>query len=351
MTRRRANGGKRWALWALGILIAFFCTACSIRYPQSGLSPVGVTAHRDNQLWNLVFGIAVAIFFIVEGLLVFALIRFRQRPGRQPAQFHGNTKLEVTLTIIPALILAGVGVPTVKYIFDNAQTPTSSKTIDITVTAHQFWWQFNYPKEKIATANELHMPTGTPVYLTLKGADVIHSFWVPALSGTQDVVPGHVNHLMFETNKPGEYDGQCKEFCGLSHANMRIRVFVQSPSDYQTWVSQQQQPAAVSALSGDAAAGMKLFLHGASAGAFPGGPACSGCHTVTGTSAQGIIGPNLTHFASRTRFAGETFVRTTNNLTRWLQNPPGMKPGVDMPKLGLTSTQIKELIAFLQSLK
>jgi cytochrome c oxidase subunit 2 len=331
--------------------MALVATGCSIRYRQSALSPVGVTAKDDNNLWNLVFGIAVVIFFLVEGVLIYALVRFRQRPGREPAQFHGNTKLEVTLTLIPALILAGIAVPTVQTIARVARTPTGSNVINVTVTAHQFWWQFEYPDEKITTANELHMPTNTPVYLTLHGADVIHSFWVPALSGTQDVVPGHENHLMFESSRPGVFPGQCKEFCGLSHANMRIRVFVQTPSNYRAWVAAQQQPAQIASLSGDAAAGQKLFLHGASGGGFPGGPACSGCHAVNGSSAQGVIGPNLTHFATRTRFAGETYDNNTGNLTNWLENPPAMKPGVDMPKLGLSSTQIRQLIAFLQSLK
>jgi cytochrome c oxidase subunit II len=242
-------------------------------------------------------------------------------------------------------------VPTVKGIFDVASVPTGSNVIDVTVTGHQFWWQFEYPQQHITTANELHMPTGTPVYLSLKGADVIHSFWVPELSGTQDVVPGHENHLMLQTNRPGIYLGQCKEFCGLSHANMRIRVFVQRPAAYQSWVAAQQQPAEAASLSGAAAAGQKLFLHGSSGGAFPGGPACSGCHSVSGTSAQGVIGPNLTHFGTRTRFASETYVNNTANLTNWLENPPALKPGVDMPRLGLSSTQIRDLVAYLQSLK
>ncbi|MDP9226286.1 MAG: cytochrome c oxidase subunit II [Actinomycetota bacterium] len=349
--RFRADGRKLWLLGFLLILAVLVCTGCSEKYPQTSLSPVGKTAKEADSLWNLVFGIAVVIFFLVEGALVYALVRFRERPDRQPAQFHGNTKVEVILTIIPALILAGVGVPTVKTIFDIARRPTGSHVINVTVTGHQFWWQFDYPQQHITTANELHMPTGTPVYLSLESADVIHSFWVPKLSGTQDLVPGNLNHLTFETNTPGVYLGQCKEFCGLSHANMRIRVFVQTPAHYQTWVASQQQPAQVSSLSGDAAAGKGLFLHGASNGAFPGGPACSGCHAVAGTTAQGIVGPNLTHFASRRRFAGEVYSNDTQNLTNWLADPPGMKPGVDMPKLGLTATQIKQLVAFLQSLK
>jgi cytochrome c oxidase subunit II len=351
MSRPRVDRRKLWLLGGLLLLVTLLATGCSEKYPQSALSPVGKTAKDADSLWNLVFGIAVVIFFLVEGVLVYALVKFRQRQGREPAQFHGNTKLEVTLTIIPALILAGIGVPTVKTIFDVARHPTGSNVLNITVTAHQFWWQFEYPQQHIVTANELHMPTGTPVWVSLKGADVIHSFWVPALSGTQDVVPGHVNHVMFETDKPGVYLGQCKEFCGLSHANMRVRVFVQSPAAYQTWVAQQQQPAVSSSLSADAAAGEKLFLHGASGGAFPGGPACSGCHAVLGTSAQGVVGPNLTHFGSRTRLAGETYVNNTSNLSNWLADPSAMKPGVDMPKLGLSSTQIRELVAYLQSLK
>jgi cytochrome c oxidase subunit 2 len=351
MSRPRVDRRKFLLLGGILLLIALVATGCSEKYPQSALSPIGKTAQADDNLWNVVFGIAVVIFFLVEGVLVFALIKFRQRPGREPAQFHGNTKLEVILTIIPALILAGIGVPTVKTLFDIAQKPTGSNVINVTVTAHQFWWNFEYPEQKIVTANELHMPTNTPVYLTLKGADVIHSFWVPALSGTQDVVPGHENHLIFQTEKPGMYLGQCKEFCGLSHANMRIRVFVQTPADYQNWVTAQQQPAQAASLSGDAAAGQKLFLHGASNGSFPGGPACAGCHAVNGTTAQGVVGPNLTHFAGRTRFAGEMYVNNTANLNAWLANPPGRKPGVDMPKLGLSSTQITQLVAYLQSLK
>jgi cytochrome c oxidase subunit II len=350
MSRHRGEHHKRWLQGGVLLTIALMATGCSVRYRESALSPVGQTAHKADSLWNLVFGIAVVIFFLVEGVLVFALVKFRHRPDRQPAQFHGNTKLEVILTIIPALILAGIGVPTVKTLFDISEKPTSSNVINVTVTGHQFWWQFEYPQQHIMTANELHMPTGTPVYLSLKGADVIHSFWVPALAGTQDIIPGHVNHLMYESNRPGVYLGQCKEFCGLSHANMRIRVFVQTPADYQAWVAQEQQPAQAS-LSGDAAAGNQLFLHGGSGGSFPGGPACSGCHSVLGTSAQGVVGPNLTHFASRTRFAGETYANNSTNLTNWLNDPPAMKPGVDMPKLGLSSTQIKQLVAYLQSLK
>ncbi|MDT7543793.1 MAG: cytochrome c oxidase subunit [Acidobacteriota bacterium] len=351
MSRPTVDRRKVALLGGSLLLIALIATGCSQKYPQSALSPVGKVAEEANNLWNLVFGIAVVIFFLVEGALVYALIKFRQRPDRQPAQFHGNTKLEVILTIIPALILAGIAVPTVQTIARIAKRPTGSNVLNVTVTAHQFWWQFNYPQQHITTANELLMPTGTPVYLSLVGADVIHSLWVPALSGTQDVVPGHINHLMYETDKPGVYLGQCKEFCGLSHANMHVRVFVQTPANYQRWVAAQQQPAQTASLSGDAAVGEKLFLHGASGGSFPGGPACSGCHAVSGTSAQGVVGPNLTHFGSRTRLAGETYVNNTGNLTNWLNDPPLMKPGVDMPKLGLTSTQIKELVAYLQSLK
>jgi cytochrome c oxidase subunit II len=163
MSRHRGERHQRWLQGGVLLSIALVATGCSVKYRESALSPVGQTAHKADSLWNLVFGIAVVIFFLVEGVLVFALVKFRHRPDRQPAQFHGNTKLEVILTIIPALILAGIGVPTVKTLFDISEKPTSSNVINVTVTGHQFWWQFEYPQQHIMTANELHMPTGTPV--------------------------------------------------------------------------------------------------------------------------------------------------------------------------------------------
>ncbi len=345
-------GRSRARVVLLFALLAFALAACGGSKPQDTLAPAGPFAREPDELWDLVFVIAVVIFFLVEGALVFALFRFRHRPGRRAAQFHGNTKLEVILTAVPTLILAGIAVPTVQNIFALADVPGNALPVE--VVAHQFWWQFSYPEQDIKTANELHIPTGRPVRVELDGAatdpvtnesEVIHSFWVPRLAGTQDIVPGHTNYLLLQADEPGTYRGQCKEFCGLSHANMRLSVVAQTPEDFEAWVADQQAPAAEDDL---AAAGAKLFQEGE----FPGGPPCAACHALESSAdAEPAVGPNLTHFASRERFAGEMFERTDENLRRWLAGPPDVKPGALMPDLGLTGQQIDALVAYLQSLK
>lgn len=336
--------GKKRLLAALGIF-ALMAAACASEAPQDFLNhQAGPRAERADTLWDITFWIAVVIFVIVQGLLIFALFRFRQRPGREAKQFHGNTKVEITLTVIPALILAGLAIPTVDTIFDLSERPPDA--LEITVVGKQFWWEYQYPEQEIVTANELHIPVGRPVFLSIEGVegDVAHSFWVPRLGGTQDILPGHANTLILQADEAGEYLGQCKEFCGLSHANMRIRVFAQEESEWEQWVADQKAPPAES-LSGDAAKGQEIFM----------GSACAGCHTIEGTVAGGVDGPNLTHFASRTTFAGAMFRNTAENLKRWVANAPAMKPGVLMPsgvnELGLTQDDVNAIVAYLQTLK
>jgi cytochrome c oxidase subunit 2 len=302
------------------------------------MSPEGPVSRRADELWDITFALAAVIFVIVEGLIVFALIKFRHRPGRQAAQFHGNTKLEVVLTLVPALILAGLAIPTVKAIADLSQKPDNA--LEVKVIGHQFWWEYQYSDLDVITANELHVPINQPVYLTLEGVDVIHSFWIPKLTGKQDVVPGRINHMWFEAEKPATYYGQCTEYCGLSHANMRLRVVAMTPQDFQTWVSEQQQPA-VSPSESLAVQGEKVFMEGP----------CINCHAVEGTDAQARIGPDLTHFASRATFAGAIFDNNAENLTTWLEDPPAVKPGSKMPDYGLSTEDIQALVAYLQSLE
>ena len=304
--------------------------------PQDYLSPEGPVARRADQLWDLTFAIAVIIFVIVEAVLVYTIIRFRRRPGRQAAQFHGNTKVEVILTLIPTLILAGLAVPTVKAIADLAEVPADA--MEVKVLARQFWWEYEYDNGLI-TANEMHVPTDTPIHLTLEGGDVIHSFWIPKLTGKQDVVPGRVNEMQFTADEPGEYWGQCTEFCGLSHANMRLRVIAHDPSDFARWMADQQRPAAAS-VSGQAAEGQDIFMKN-----------CVACHAIEGTDAQGRSGPNLTHFASRGTFAGAMFENNTENLKAWIDDPAGVKPGALMPDYGLSSDEIDAVVAYLQTLE
>ncbi len=185
----------------------------------------------------------------------------------------------------------------------------------------------------------MHVPVGGTVTIDLESVDVIHSFWVPQLAGKTDVIPGKVNHTWFQAGQPGTFHGQCAEFCGIEHANMRFEVVAESPEAFQAWAAQQQ--AAPAAKSGDAAQGEQVFLNGT----------CIGCHTVNGTKAQGKVGPNLTHFATRKVFAGATMENTADNVSRWLADPQAVKPGTLMPNLHLPSDQIAALVAYLESLK
>ena len=318
----------------LGLLLA----ACTGNLPQDSLDPAGPVAERQLELFTLVFWIAVAVFVIVEGLLVFAMIRFRHREGREPRQIHGNTRLEVAWTIVPAVILAGIAVPTVATIFDLSRGPAEN-ALEITVTGHQWWWEVDYAEEKIVTANEIHVPTDRQVYLTLTSEDVIHSFWVPRLAGKQDLVPGHTENLSFSAPEPGIYRGTCTEYCGLSHANMRFRVIAQEPSEFEAWVRDQTQEAAAAPPTE-----IEQIVTGT----------CMSCHQIRGV--EGLTeptkpAPDLTHVGSRQTLAAGLLRNDPDDLARWLRNPPGVKPGSLMPDYRLTEDQIDALVEFLGSLE
>jgi cytochrome c oxidase subunit II len=345
-------------------LLLLAATACSEDTPQSSLDPAGEFARSPDVLWDITLAIAIVVFVLVEGALLFALIRFRHKEGRKAAQFHGNTKVEVLLTAVPALILAGLAIPTVGTIFDLQSDPAEGG-MRIQVVAHQFWWEFNYPDHGVTTANELHIPVGEEVILELEGAatdgvdgtaEVIHSFWVPRLGGTQDMVPGHSNILRIEADEPGRFMGQCKEFCGLSHANMRIVAYSHEQEDFDAWIEEQAAAPAETA-SGDAGAGQEIFTENFAVrstvvedGAVE--YSCASCHAVQpGLDAQPRIGPNLAHFASRSTFAGATFENNAENLATWLRDPHGMRPGSKMPALDLSEEDINSLVAYLQSLE
>ncbi len=327
--------------------MALVLAACNLDAPQSTLVPEGEFARRADTLFKGTFIIVVLVFVLVEGGLLYVLARYRRRSEKDaPVQVHGNTRLEVAWTIIPALILAGVAVPTVKLTFDFAAKPTGD-VLEVKVVGQRWWWEYQYPGLGVVTANELHIPAGRPVYLSLESKDVIHSYWVPKLAGKQDVVPGRTHHLTLKADHPGEYLGQCAEYCGLSHANMRNVVIVHSRDDFEAWVNEQQQPAAepTDALARE---GMDLFVNGP----------CAGCHAVKGTNAQATLGPDLTHFASRETFAGSIFVNNTENLAAWLRDPPkrkAMNPnekrGAGMPSYNLSQSQVRALVAYLQSLE
>jgi len=353
-------------------LLAMLLAAC-VQNGQNSLRPAGPYAQKAFDLFSLVFWIATAIFVIVEGLLIFFVIRYRHRKGQEegiPPQIHGNTRLEIAWTIVPALIFAVVAVPTVTTIFDFARKPTGD-VLNVNVLGHQWWWEFDYPNEKIVTANQMYIPVGKPVYLTLcavglgygseivpstcqpktqanVGDAVIHSFWVPELAGTQDVIPNRTNHLTLQAERRGVVDRTCKELCGYSHENMRVQVIALAQAGFDDWVRAQQQDAVAPAPGSLAATGMKEFLN----------DGCIACHAIQGPlnangqpAAAAVGAPNLTHFAGRSCFAGCIFQNTPEEGARWLADPPARKPGSWMPHYNLTPDQIDGLVAYLESLK
>ena len=342
MRRARWPGARARLTAAVTTLVVL--AACADT-KQNVLDPQGQVARDEDRLWDIVFPIA-GIFFVLVGVLtVIIVVKFRDKgDDRAPKQVHGNTVLEAGWTAVPAAILLVVGILTVSTVIDINRKAEGADVLEVTVVGHQWWWEYQYPQQKVVTANEMHIPVGTKVNVTLKSDDVIHSWWPPKLAGKVDVIPGRENHMVIEADEPGTYYGQCTEYCGLSHANMRLRVIAQTKDDFAAWASGQAQ-AAATPTSGEAAEGAALFRT----------KGCSGCHTVKGY-AVGKVGPDLTHFSSRDTFAGAIFDRNTENLRRWLLDPPKEKPmepdrNLGMPNLNLTDEEITKLIAYLDTLK
>ncbi len=320
-------------------LFALFLSGCASS-TQSILEPATANAREVTGLFYFIFYVAAVIFVIVEGLLVYFVIRYQRRANAAiPEQIHGNTPLEVGWTLAPALILLIVFVFTARTMANIDPNNPPAGSVNVRVIGHQWWWEYQYPDLKIVTANDLHVPTGEVVNITLESDNVIHSFWIPQLSGKMDVVPGHQNTTWFRAEKAGEYRGQCAEFCGIQHAHMLFRVIAHNPADFQSWVQQQQTtpPAA----SGDVARGAEVFSKSA----------CVGCHTIAGTNAQATVGPNLTHFGSRRTLGAGVLENTPQNLAEWIRDPQAVKPGNDMPILGLSDADVQALVAYLESLK
>jgi cytochrome c oxidase subunit 2 len=208
----------------------------------------------------------------------------------------------------------------------------------VTVRGWQWWWEFRYGSLGVVTANELHLPVGRPVVFALEGPDVIHSFWIPQLGGKRDVVPGRLNRITLTPERAGEYWGQCAEFCGASHANMRLRVIVEEAPAFERWVAAQKSPPPEP--SGAAAEGKAIYARSA----------CVGCHTLRGVSA-GTLGPDLTHFGGRALFGAGLWRTDVDNVVAWLKDPPRLKPGSKMPNLHLTDAEATALAVYLTSLK
>jgi cytochrome c oxidase subunit II len=429
--RLRRSGTRQLGTAALTVGFALLLAACGQNHPDS-IFHQRTDVNRDvDFLFKILIYAGTAVFIVVEGILVYTLIRYRRRPGQPaPQHVHGNTTLEITWTVVPFLILVIIAIPTVRTIF-KTQAQARADALQVEVIGHQWWWEFRYPQYGIVTANELYLPIGRTVNFTLKTQDVIHSFWVPALSGKRDLVSNHTNYLWYtpDSTTANAWNGACVEYCGTSHANMRFKTFTVSEADFESWAKHQQEPAAGTPLpgatqanvagptvppagrpgvgvpktdstqapvaqvtqagfisfpreklpqyaipetplpanlsyddnllaKGDPANGAKLIV---------GAGACLGCHSIKGNPMMvGIVGPNLTHIASRTTIAAGLYPNDARHLARWIKNAPVMKPGVAMltlgageydpvrkmkPSPGLTDQQIADIVAYLQTLK
>jgi cytochrome c oxidase subunit II len=311
-------------------------------------APAGTPAHSIFGLSMLVLSITGAIFLIVGGLLLFVLVRYRHRAddknaSQEPPQIYGSNQIELSWTVIPILIVVMLFLATARVILSTQNAPKPATALDVTVIGHQFWWEFRYPKLGIVTANELHIPINdpkhpTPTYLTMSSADTDHSFWVPRLAGKMDLIPNRVNTMWIDPQEAGLYLGQCAQYCGTQHAKMLLRVYADSPADFAAWVAHQQQP---SVDNPSVAEGRNIFLH----------TACISCHTVAGTVATGIFGPDLTHVASRDTIASGSVPNTAENLRAFIDNPAHFKPGVLMPPMHLNDHDLDAVTAYLLALK
>lgn len=281
--------------------------------------------------------ILATIYVIVGGVIFFSVMRFRWREGEpDPKQIPGNKRLEIIWTAIPFLIV-------VTLFFLTAHTmaisdPPPAPEPDLVVIGHQWWWEFRYPSGVVAV-NEVHIPVGKPLSLRLDSTDVLHEFWVPELTRKMTAVPGHPNHIWLEADKPGTYLGVCSEFCGTQHAWMHFYVIAEPQADFDAWTQAQLQPAA--APEGEAAKGLALFQQ----------LSCTSCHAIKGTPAGAQVAPDLTHIASRRQIGAGIIDNTPENLHRWLADPQKVKPGVLMPNFNLTDEQVKELVAYFETLK
>ena len=458
--RPRWPGARTAGTVALTVALALLFVACAPNYPDSIFHQRTEFNREVDVLFKILIWAGVAVFIFVEAVLVVALIRYRQRPGLpDPEHVHGNTTLEIAWTVIPALVLIVIAIPTVRTIF-RTQAKAAPNALMVEVIGHQWWWEFRYPQyttpsasgkmDTLVTANELYLPIGRTVNFKLNTADVIHSFWVPSLGGKRDLIgrPGSMrtNHIWFTPDSVGSeaFNGACVEYCGTSHANMRFKAFTVSQADFDSWVAHQGSPAVgtpavvpaantlpagpaptppvpqattqrpparpPAAQPGPGTAGAQPTAQRADSAAavaqagfiaYPrekipayavpqtplpadltfddnlrGDPAngaklvtgvgtCLACHSMKGNPMMvGIIGPNLTHIASRTTLAAGLFPNDARHLARWIKNAPRMKPGIFMPALGageidpktkakgaLTDQQIADIVAYLQTLK
>jgi cytochrome c oxidase subunit 2 len=309
--------------------------------------PLASPGSSEYQLALFVLAVTGAIFVVVAALIIYTIIRFRRRSAeesrQEPPQVYGSNQIEVAWTVIPILIvfvLIGVAARVIAGV-QNASPPPS--TLKVRLIGHQWWWEVQYPDYGLVTANEIHVPASPTVgkiatYLQLESMDVIHSFWVPQLSGKTDLIPNRENFTWIDPQQPGIYLGNCAEYCGTQHANMLLRVIAQQQPDFAAWAAEQQKPAEQDQQASDAKAVFESL-------------ACVNCHTVRGTQAIGKVGPDLTHLMSRQTIGAGVLTNTPEHLRAWVNDPQQWKPGCLMPSMKLTGQQVNQVVSYLQTLK
>lgn len=312
----------------------------TVRIPTP-FDPIAQPAQAIMEYGLLIIYICLAIFVVVMGLIVFTTIRFRVRSdddGHEPPQVYGSDQLELAWTIVPILIVIIMGLITAGRIMVLERYEPPPNSLAVKIIGHQWWWEIDYPSYGFVTANELHLPVDQLAFLDLKSEDVIHSFWLPQLSGKTDLIPNRTNQMWIEPHETGMAVGQCAEYCGTQHANMLLRVFVHEEEDFKRWVKDQQKTAAIVP---SAARGREAFAT----------TACVNCHTIRGLSEIGEFGPDLTHLMSRTTIAAGASVNDRAQLIAWISNPDHIKPGARMPAMKLNDRNILSIASYLSTLK
>ncbi|MBN72535.1 MAG: cytochrome c oxidase subunit II [Gimesia sp.] len=317
------------------------------------LDPASPQAEAINNLFLQVLLISAVIFAIVTGLILIAISKGRRRQTL-PDQNFGSEKAEIAWVIGPVIIVLWLvaisanlvitlnAIPDVKP--QSADNAEEVQDVELIITGHQWWWEVEYPKSGVISANEIHIPAdpNRKFRIRINSDDVIHSFWVPQLGPKIDAIPGRDNYLWLQASKPGTYQGRCSEYCGAQHAWMNFLVIGESEEEYQKWIAgQQKKPEATTLISPLATAGREYFFKAT----------CPRCHKIAGTSAQAMIGPDLTHFATRSEIGSGVLTNSTENLTLWLKNPQAVKPGCKMPNFKLSEQNLKQLVAYLETLK
>ncbi|HYY75161.1 MAG TPA: cytochrome c oxidase subunit II [Gaiellaceae bacterium] len=308
----------------------------------SVLDPAGDRAETIEQVWWILFAISAVVFAVVAFLVLLAVARRSGRPLRGPEArdpLWARVLVLVGGVAFPAVVLVGLFALTVDTL-PAVSAPAEEGELTVEVEGMQWFWDVRYPEEGIVTANEIHIPVGTPVEVRVTTGDVIHSFWVPQLNRKIDLVPGKVNSIVLEADRPGVYRGQCAEFCGVQHANMAFFVIAEPRDEFEAWAGRMARPPGEPA-DEDAERGRDVFLE----------YGCGGCHTIEGTEADGELGPDLTHLGDRRTIAAGTIPNTRGWLAGWVLDPQHVKPGNRMPGIDIPGEEFQALLDYLESLE